>query len=51
MNPNCNPIEQQKVQDRLERWYFEDGRDNPEHPLHSVYTGLAEKFTQPQQAS
>jgi hypothetical protein len=46
MDPNCNPIEQQKIQDRLEAWYVEDGRDNPEHPLHSFYTGLAEKFGQ-----
>lgn len=46
MNSECNPIEQQKVQERLESWYLKDGRDNPEHPLHSVYTGLAEKYGQ-----
>lgn len=46
MNPNCNPIEQQKIQDRLEAWYVADGRDNPEHPLHGVYTGLADIYGQ-----
>ena len=23
-------------------WYTEDGRDNPEHPMHGLFTGLAE---------
>jgi hypothetical protein len=25
----------------LSIWYLEDGRDNPEHPKHGLYTGLA----------
>jgi hypothetical protein len=49
MHRDCDPVEQQKVQDRLEAWYLEDGRDNPEHPLYSVYTGLAEKFNHQQE--
>lgn len=44
MHPDCNPIEQQAIQDRLDRWYEEDGRHEPDHPLHSLYTGLAEKY-------
>lgn len=40
MNPDCNPIEQQARQDRLEAAYIADGRDNPDHPLHSTYTAL-----------
>ena len=26
----------------LHIWYKEDGRDNPEHPMHGLFTGLAE---------
>lgn len=44
MKPDCDPVEQQAVQDRLDRWYAEDGRHDPEHPMHCLYTGLAEKF-------
>ena len=29
---------------RLEKLYYLDGRDNPEHKHHHTYTGLAEKF-------
>ena len=35
----CNAINA-----RLERLYYLDGRDNPEHKHHHTYTGLAEKF-------
>lgn len=44
MNPDCNPIEQQAVQDRLEAAYQASGRDHlPDgHPHKSTYTGLAE---------
>ena len=42
MIEDCNPFIQQAVQDKLDRAYVEDGRDNPEHPLHSLYTGLSE---------
>lgn len=42
MNPDCNPIEQQARQDRLEAAYQASGRDQlPDgHPLKSTYTGL-----------
>lgn len=40
MNPDCNPIEQQARQDRLEAAYTADGRHDPAHPAHSTYTGL-----------
>lgn len=42
MNPDCNPIEQQAVQDRLEQLYADDGRHDPAHPMHCLYTGLAQ---------
>lgn len=41
MNPDCNPIEQQAVQDRLDALYEADGRQDPKHPMHALYTGLA----------
>ena len=37
---DCNPVEQQARQDALDAAYLTDGRDNPAHPLHSLYTGL-----------
>lgn len=40
MNPDCNPIEQQARQDQLEALYEADGRHNPDHPMHCLYTGL-----------
>lgn len=42
MNPDCNPIEQQARQDRLEAAYQASGRaDLPVgHPHKSTYTGL-----------
>lgn len=45
MNPDCNPIEQQAVQDRLEAAYQASGRDQlPDgHPHKSTYTGLLSK--------
>lgn len=36
-----DPTVQQARQNHLEALYFEDGRDNPEHPMHGLYTGLA----------
>ena len=42
MNPDCNPAEQQARQDELDRRYEEDGRHDPEHPMHCLYTGLME---------
>lgn len=37
-------IEEQKRQKRLEDWYEKDGRADKDHPLHALYTGLAEKY-------
>jgi hypothetical protein len=31
-------------QARLERLYYLDGRDSKDHPHHSTYTGLHEKY-------
>ena len=39
---NCDPIQQQAVQDRLEALYEADGRHDPAHPMHALYTGLAQ---------
>jgi|GEM_PF-4205000 len=46
MDSNCNPVEQQAIQDRLDAWYKEDGRHDPRHPAHATYTGLAAKYAQ-----
>jgi hypothetical protein len=39
-------VADQATQDRLDAWYKEDGREDPTHPMYSLYTGLAEKFQQ-----
>ena len=39
-----NHIEEQQRQQRLEQWYEEDGRSDKSHPMHALYTGLAEKY-------
>jgi hypothetical protein len=39
MNP-LDPIEQNRRAQYLERLYILDGRSDPAHPLHGVYTGL-----------
>lgn len=36
----CNPVEQQARQERLEALYEADGRHDPAHPAHATYTGL-----------
>ena len=38
-NP-LHPVVQDAVQARIEQLYLEDGRDNADHPQHSLYTGL-----------
>ncbi len=43
---NCDPTQQQAAQDRLEALYEADGRDNPDHPMHALYTGLAQAAQQ-----
>ena len=30
---------------RMNRLYFIDGRDKPEHPWHATYTGLNQKYS------
>jgi len=37
-------IEDERRQEWLERCYQNDGRRNPDHPKHSLYTGLIEKW-------
>jgi len=39
-----NPIEEQRRQDRLDAWYEQDGRNDKSHPLHALYTNLADKY-------
>lgn len=45
-----NPVEEQKRQDRLESWYEQDGRNEKTHPLHCLYTGLADKYMNKEQS-
>lgn len=40
MNPDCNPQEQNARQAYLEALYALDGRHDPTHESHGVYTGL-----------
>lgn len=46
MHPDCCPIEQDAIQQRLDGWYALDGRHNHDHPMHALYTGLAEKYAE-----
>ena len=39
-------IVDQNRADLLEKLYFWDGRDKPEHPYHHTYTGLYIKYNQ-----
>lgn len=39
---HCDPVQQQAVQDRLEQLYADDGRHDPKHPMHALYTGLTQ---------
>ena len=41
-NPNWLKEDQQRVID-MDRWDQLDGRHKANHPLHGLYTGLAEK--------
>jgi hypothetical protein len=40
MSPQEQVQAQRERQNRLERMYMDDGRDDPKHPYHSLYTGL-----------
>lgn len=48
-NTMVNPVEEQKRQDRLDAWYKKDGRGSKKHPMHSLYTGLADKYMNKEQ--
>jgi hypothetical protein len=48
-NTMVNHVEQQQRQERLEDWYKKDGRGSKRHPMHSLYTGLAEKYMNKEQ--
>jgi len=39
-------IEDERRQKWLEHCYQNDGRHNPKHPMHALYTGLIEKWGQ-----
>ena len=40
MNLDCHPVEQQTRQELLEWLYELDGRHDPSHQSHALYTGL-----------
>lgn len=48
--PDCDPQEQNDAQSQLEAWYLADGRDDPAHPMHSLFTGLAMKYRAKEEA-
>ena len=48
-NTMVNSAEEQKRQDNLEAWYKKDGRGSKKHPMHSLYTGLADKYMNKEQ--
>lgn len=48
-NTMVNPFEEQKRQDRLESWYEQDGRSDKSHPMHALYTGLADIYMNKEQ--
>jgi hypothetical protein len=37
-------VRDQQTQDIIDAWYEMDGRHDPAHPMHQLYTGLAEKY-------
>lgn len=49
-NP-CDPFEQQVRQDTLDALYLVDRRDSPDHPFHSLYTGLYQQAHEPRAAA
>jgi len=51
MNPDCNPIVEQLRQDLLDDLYHRDGRDDPSHPFHSLYTNLFQSYTETHERS
>lgn len=43
---DCDPTEQQARQDLLDDLYHRSGRDRKNHPMHALYTGLWQEWTQ-----
>lgn len=48
---DCDPIEQNQRQALLESWYQADGRQDREHAMHGLYTGLAKQYRDQQEAA
>lgn len=48
-NTMINHVEEQQKQERLDSWYKKDGRGSKRHPMHALYTGLAEKYMNKEQ--
>ncbi len=44
MQPQEDAQYMEARQNRLERLYIYDGRQNPDHPWHAHYTGLKQKY-------
>lgn len=42
----CDPVVQQQRQDALEQLYAADGRHDPAHPLHALFSGLVMQAAQ-----
>jgi hypothetical protein len=42
----CHPRDEQLRQDFLDDLYRRSGRDRKDHPMHSLYTGLYQEWTQ-----
>lgn len=42
----CDPVQQSQRQAELEELYQRDGRDRKSHPMHALYTGLWQQWTQ-----
>lgn len=40
----CDPIKESQKAAFMEHMYNCDGRNNPSHPMHSLFTGLWQKF-------
>lgn len=47
-NPEWRKEDEARVE-HLERLYFLDGRDKPDHPQAFTYTGLAQKYKEQSQ--
>jgi len=50
-NTMINHVEEQQKQERLDSWYKQDGRGSKKHPMHALYTGLADKYMNKEQGN